>query len=218
VDVGKPENNENAAPVAQTGGAEHPQPAGEASFQQPSGGEAPSVDAGKPESSGVPAPAVQTGGAAGHPQPGGAGGQPQPGGTAGQPQASNGNGAAADAGKPENNGNAAPSAQTGRDPFSATGKLVTQKDAPAQSPAGIVFTPKEQAKIPKMSMRGHLQGKNGEVIALLEIDKGGVYMVREGDTVGLHDLGVNSVIRVKEISRLHLVVESGSLGQLFIVR
>jgi hypothetical protein len=218
VDAGKPVNGVSTAPTLQTGGAAgQPQPGAGASLQQPSGAP-PLADIVKPESGGVPGPAVQAGGSPGQAQPGGAVGQPQPGGTAVQPQAGNGNGAPADAGKPGNTGNAAPSAQTGRDPFSATGKLATQKDAPVQTPAGIVFTPKEQGKIPRMTMRGHLQGKNGEVIALLEIDKGGVYMVREGDTVGLNDLGVNSVIRVKEISRLHLVIESGSLGQLFIVR
>lgn len=42
--------------------------------------------------------------------------------------------------------------------------------------------------------------------------------MREGDTVGLHDFGIDSVIRVQKISRLHLVVEAGQLNQMIIVR
>jgi hypothetical protein len=82
------------------------------------------------------------------------------------------------------------------------------------------FTPVKQqsGKMPKMRLRGHLQGRDGEVVALLELVGGDVYIVREGDTVGLHDFGIDSVIRVQKISRLHLVVESGSLKQNIIVR
>lgn len=81
------------------------------------------------------------------------------------------------------------------------------------------FTPvKQPEKMPKMRLRGHLQGQNGEVVALLELVGGDVYIVREGDTVGLHDFGIDSVVRVQKISRLHLVVESGSLNQKIIVR
>jgi Tfp pilus assembly protein PilP len=107
-----------------------------------------------------------------------------------------------------------------RDPFSATGRLAVRKTIPAASRGGpdLRFRAGEQFDgIPKMKLKGHIQA-NGKVVALLEIQGGGVHIVREGDTVGLHDLGYDSVIRIREISRLHLVIESGSLGKVIIVR
>lgn len=123
------------------------------------------------------------------------------------------------AGGLENRGNRTRADQSARDPFSASDKLTARTDKPRPRPAGPQFTPREQAvKIPKMHLRGHLQGKNGQVIALLEIEGGGVYLVRENDTVGLHEFGYDSVIRIKQINRLYLVIESGSLGKAIIVR
>ncbi|WDP92777.1 MAG: hypothetical protein HUN04_24870 [Desulfobacter sp.] len=112
-----------------------------------------------------------------------------------------------------------------RDPFGASEKLRRAKEGPLQPaarprPERFGFKPRaEQPKeMPKMKLKGHLKGRNGEVVALLEIKGGDVYIVREGDTVGLHDLGIDSVIRIQEISRRHLVVESGTLGTVIIVR
>ena len=106
-----------------------------------------------------------------------------------------------------------------RDPFAETPELIRESIEPTIRKKTQTFTPQVEAKkLPKMFLRGHLTGTDGEVVALLQIDKGEVHIVREGDTIGLHDFGINSVIRVQKISRLHLVVESGSLGQLIIVR
>lgn len=107
-----------------------------------------------------------------------------------------------------------------RDPFALSEKMLRLADRPdVPIPPLPAFTPLEKAvKIPKMHLRGLLHGAKGEILALLEIEKGGVYLVREGDSVGLHEFGVDSVIRIQKIDRLHLVVESGTLGQLIIVR
>ena len=96
-----------------------------------------------------------------------------------------------------------------RNPFAPTNKLLMLKNQPAAAASLVAaseFTPMKQAeKMPKLKLRGHLQGEDGEVLALLELVGGDVYIVREGDTVGLHDFGIDSVIRVHKISRLHLV-------------
>ena len=106
-----------------------------------------------------------------------------------------------------------------RNPFSATTKLMRQTDGPAATSSGPVFEPQGQSgTMPKMRLRGRIQGANGGVVALLEIGGSNVYIVREGDTVGLHEFGLNAVIRIKQISKLDVVIESGSLGQLIIVR
>ncbi|MDR1728120.1 MAG: hypothetical protein LBT74_09415 [Acidobacteriota bacterium] len=97
-----------------------------------------------------------------------------------------------------------------RDPFSPVGAFDD-----AEFRAGGMQRAQD---IPKMRLRGHLKVRGGETIALLEIVGGGVHIVREGDTVGLYDLGLDSVIRIRKIDKLHLVVESGSLGKTIIVR
>ena len=121
----------------------------------------------------------------------------------------------------QNTGDEPPVGEIRRDPFSATGKIMNQKIKPAlkRTLTDLGFDPQHQPDaIPRMRLKGQIQGAEGEVVALLEIEDGHVYIVREGDTVGLHEFGYNAVIRVQKIDRLHLVIESGSLGQLIIVR
>lgn len=97
------------------------------------------------------------------------------------------------------------------DPFAASSEL--------QAAASGGFTSSGTAHaLPKMHMRGYLKGKDGEPLALLEIIGGSVHIVREGDTVGLQEIGKSSVVQIKSITRLHLVVESGTFGQMVIVR
>ncbi len=106
-----------------------------------------------------------------------------------------------------------------RDPFAASPALNQQEEYEAAVQQGKVrfMQDAKPRDIPDLKMRGHLQGKNNEVVALLEIGQR-VYIVREGDTIGLHEFGYDSVIRIKKINRLHLMVESGTLGTLIIVR
>ncbi len=121
-------------------------------------------------------------------------------------------------GKAKNNTGANTGAQQ-RDPFSVTNKLMRQTERPTiPTSSGPAFTPLEQSGVmPKMHLRGHLKGADGRNVALLEIEGGGVHIVREKDTVGLQELGIDSAIRIKKIGRLHVIVEAGSLGRLIIV-
>ena len=111
-----------------------------------------------------------------------------------------------------------------RSPFAASTKLtqiaMQPKSELQQRPSDPTFTPQQNVpqKLPEMRLRGHLHGRDGEMVALLQIGKGEVHIVREGDTVGLYESGIDSVVRVKQIGRLHLVIESGSLEHLIIVR
>jgi len=104
-----------------------------------------------------------------------------------------------------------------RDPFSPTDRLL--QASLGGSGGGVQFQPLSQAaKIPRMHLRGLIKDDNGGIAALLEIENSGIHIVREGDTVGLYEMGVNSVIQVRRINRLNLLVEAGSLGQIIIVR
>ncbi len=103
-----------------------------------------------------------------------------------------------------------------RDPFSPTSRIL---QAASDGGGGVVFQPLQQkTKIPRMYLRGLIEDVDGGVAAILEIEKGGVHIVREQDTIGLYEMGASSVIRVRKINRLNIVVEAGSLGQLIIVR
>lgn len=113
-----------------------------------------------------------------------------------------------------------------RDPFMPSGLMKEKNRKPKKNwqknPLNrdeMVFVPTEMPeKMPKMSLRGHIKSNSNNVIALIDIEGGGIHMVREGDTIGLQDMGYDTFIRIKKIGRLHLVVESGALGKLFIVR
>ena len=104
---------------------------------------------------------------------------------------------------------------------------------------GVQFVPAEAATLgrdlPNMRLRGLIRSamrKSTDVFgvaagkkpaqshkaALLEIEGAGVFVVREGDTVGLHDLGRSAVLKVIRVNELSVVVEAGSLGQVIIVR
>ncbi len=110
-----------------------------------------------------------------------------------------------------------------RNPFAPTFELarmkVEQKTAPKKKEKEVTFqqTPLD-AKIPKMRLKGHLRNEEGELLSLLEIEGGSTYIVREGDTIGLSELGQDAVIKIKKIDRLHLVVEFGRMGTVIIVR
>lgn len=110
--------------------------------------------------------------------------------------------------------------QQSRNPFAVTNRLVNRTPkAPVPAPGfSSVFTPQKEAQLPKMRLRGHVLTPEGAIAALLEIEGGDVHIVREGDDVGLHDYGLDVVIRIKKIDRLHVVIESGTLEQLIIVR
>jgi len=109
---------------------------------------------------------------------------------------------------------------TARDPFAVSGELQAYANSGAIAVSGSPrFTAHASPQtLPKMRMRGFLKGKNGESVALLEVDGGQVHIVRAGDTIGLHGRGSNAGLKIKSIDRLHLVVESGTLGQTIIVR
>lgn len=101
-----------------------------------------------------------------------------------------------------------------RDPFAVTGRLLQA----ASNDQSALFSPLPQAgKIPPMHLRGLIRDGDGGLAALLEINKA-IHIVRDGDTVGLHDLGINTVIRIRKINRLNIIVETGTLGQMIIVR
>ena len=130
--------------------------------------------------------------------------------------------------------------EEGRDPFAITERLTRVSTGGTE---GVQFvpaaTPPTGRDVPRMRLRGIMrmhadekpQGDDDEkeavereaeqgaaVAAILEVDGAGVHIVRRGDTVGLHRLGSNAVLKVLSVDRLSVVVEVGSLGQVIVVR
>ncbi len=105
----------------------------------------------------------------------------------------------------------------GRDPFAVTPIMLENENFTLKQE--IEFTPLTgDFKIPKMYLKGIITGREDDnnprkMAALLEIDGLGVFVVHEGDTVGLHGIGNGrDVIKIESISRLSLVVQSGTYG------
>jgi len=108
-----------------------------------------------------------------------------------------------------------------RDPFAITQEiaLLSQENQTSQSAyanhdfksSGLAFT------LPKLTMKGVVFKKQNP-IALLEIGGNNVYMVRVGDEISFNPAMPKQVIKVKKISRLNVIVEVGTLGDLIVVR
>lgn len=102
----------------------------------------------------------------------------------------------------------------GRDPFAVTPVMLENENS--QLKKEIDFIPLQgDFKIPSMRLKGVITGakENDALTALLEIDGLGTFVVREGDSVGLQGIGNGrDVILIESISRLSLVVRTGSYG------
>jgi hypothetical protein len=69
-----------------------------------------------------------------------------------------------------------------------------------------------------MNFRGLMQAK-GKKMALLEVMGLGTFVVKEGDKVGLQQVGSSgAVLHILEINELNLIVETGSYGQQMVVQ
>ena len=99
-----------------------------------------------------------------------------------------------------------------RDPFAIGGGRNGDGD--------LRFIRQAGASLPPLRLRGIVNGQDGARVGLLEVGSEGVYMVREGDTISLRTGGAssNAVINVVKINQLTLVIESGTLGEVIIVR
>ena len=104
-----------------------------------------------------------------------------------------------------------------RDPFSLSG---VQRKAENVTETGLRFTRQPGGRIPRLILRGIARGADNIRIGLIEIGAEGVYMVQEGDTVSLRPSGQggNTVLSIKEIGEITMIVESGTLGEVIIVR
>jgi len=110
-----------------------------------------------------------------------------------------------------------------RDPFTTSDKMHGQVGLGPNERAGVYggFIPGYGAAAqgaPKMKLKGYVTKNVSKATALLEIDGAGVYMVSEGDEIGLHSIGVNGVLKVVEVGPNGVKVQSGRLNQVILVK
>lgn len=110
-----------------------------------------------------------------------------------------------------------------RDPFSPS-RLMYQQAGTMTNRDGDIFgfqpAPENiDIEIPQMRLRGFITPEGAqEQLALLEITGSGVYMVREGDEINIDPRQPANAIRISEISRLSVTIETGTLGRIRVLR
>lgn len=72
--------------------------------------------------------------------------------------------------------------------------------------------------LPIMKYRGYAISPSGEEIGILEILGMGVYTVRVGDQIGLHDIVKELVLIVEGLSRNNIIITTGKLGKKLVVQ
>jgi len=105
-----------------------------------------------------------------------------------------------------------PISQVRSDPFRVS--YYMQLKALQQAQGGPQLMPSQNPQIPSLFLRGIVSGG----WALLEIQGSGVFLVREGDTVSLTRQGQNTVMKIEKVDRLSLLVRTGSLQEMIVVR
>jgi Tfp pilus assembly protein PilP len=115
-----------------------------------------------------------------------------------------------------------------RDPFANT--LIPAQNIQQQGQKNPAFTrnnqlfekrnktPPEEKSIPILSFKGILQQGNKK-LALLNIEGQGTFVVKEGDKVGVQQVGSSAaVLHILEINELNLIVETGSYKEKMVVQ
>ncbi len=116
-----------------------------------------------------------------------------------------------------------------RDPFSYTEQMYrNQPKQVSNRPKGNNLTSKAALRanttafsadgLPIMKYRGYAESPTGEVVGILEVLGMGVYTVRVGDQIGLHDIVKELVLTVEGLSRNNIIIKTGKLGQQLVIQ
>lgn len=107
-----------------------------------------------------------------------------------------------------------------RDPFSPSTLMyetISSQSLLNRGNAG--FMPSiEGMRVPKMRLKGFIEKSSESNIALLEIEGSGTFMVREGDEINIDPSRPRNAIRITNINRLSVTVETGMLGTIRVLR
>ncbi|WP_415901925.1 hypothetical protein ACMXYR_13075 [Neptuniibacter sp. QD29_5] len=82
---------------------------------------------------------------------------------------------------------------------------------------GFRRTPGE-VNVPKLLFKGYIDRGDNSPMALLQIAGNRVHLVKEGDEINVNPANPRQAIRITKISRLSITVETGTLGQMKVLR
>lgn len=122
------------------------------------------------------------------------------------------------AAQPENVGN--PGLEP-RDPFTTSAKMYAEVGNQSAAQAGIgqgFVAGYGPQTAPKMKLKGFVNRSSKKMVALLDIEGAGVYLVSEGDEIGLQAIGQNSVIKIIKVDINGVRVQTGQVNQIIVVR
>ena len=133
--------------------------------------------------------------------------------------------ALASAGNAANNGGAKPNQNNmlpaPRDPFATTDRMyieVNSQTSLRNNPYGSFVPGYGGQNAPKMKLKGFVTKNKTKATALLEVEGAGVYMVSAGDEIGLHAIGMQTVLKIVEVSSNGVKVQPGHINQVIVVR
>ncbi len=119
------------------------------------------------------------------------------------------------------NGQARPRSVVQRDPFTTSDKMYgevgVQSAQKANNAQGFMPGYGNQV-VPKMRLKGFVTKGNKKAAALLDVEGAGVYLVSEGDEIGLQATGQNSVIKIIKVDNNGVRVQAGQVNQVIVVR
>jgi len=111
--------------------------------------------------------------------------------------------------------------QAPRDPFATTDRMfieVNNQTSLRNNPYGSFVPGYGVQNAPKMKLKGFVTKNKSKATALLEVEGAGVYMVSAGDEIGLHAIGLQTVLKIIEISANGVKVQPGHINQVIVVR
>jgi len=105
-----------------------------------------------------------------------------------------------------------------RDPFSTSDKMHAYVGQQVNNPYGGFIPSYGAQKLPQMRLKGFVTKKRKKATALLDVKGAGVYMVSKGDQIGLHAIGMNTVLEIVDVTSNGVKVRSGQINQVIVVR
>lgn len=110
-----------------------------------------------------------------------------------------------------------------RDPFAPSPKMYRESGTKAFDPYGENSFVPVSTKLPKMWVRGFVNGVAGKPLALLQVQgEETVYMVSEGDKIGIQSVNnpanPNMVLEILSVDNKQVKVREGNLGQVVVVQ
>ncbi|MDP2152690.1 MAG: hypothetical protein Q8J66_03405 [Methylotenera sp.] len=114
-----------------------------------------------------------------------------------------------------------PQVSSVRDPFTTSDRMYSETASQSAMRSGngqgfvAGYGPQNA---PKMRLKGFMNKGTKKMVALLEIEGAGVYLVTEGDEIGLQAIGQNTVVKVVKVDINGVRVQTGQVNQVILVQ